>query len=100
MKIKLVKKIFDWLSIKENLIKIILWLTIIILYMILIGRFEINIDVDHYGSINVDLGNQRGSLMVDVHHGRIDVDHGRIDIDLGNQPQILGTPSLNIDISK
>ena len=73
MKIKLVKKIFDWLSIKENLIKIILWLTIIILYMILIGRFEIKIDADHYGSINVDLG---------------------------NQPQILGTPSLNIDISK
>jgi hypothetical protein len=90
MKIKLVTKIFDWLSIKENLIKIILWLTIIILYRILVGQFEIKIDADHYGSIDVDLGNQRGGL-------RLDVDHGRIDVDLGNQR---GGLMVDVDISK
>jgi hypothetical protein len=97
MKIKLVKKIFDWLSIKENLIKIILWLIIFLLLKLVTNNFNLPVYVRGYLNLqhhDVDIG-VSGSIDLD---GKIR--HGDIDVNLGNQPKILGTPSLNIDISK
>lgn len=98
---KFIKKTINWLFIKENLIKIILWLLIFILLALLTNNLRINVNI--YGRINLLHGGGYGGDTIKIHHYPIDVDvdHGDIDVDLGNQPGgVLSSPGLDIKLHK
>jgi len=95
-----INKIITWLSIKENLIKIILWLLIFILLELLTNNLRLPVNI----SGNIDLEHRGGygeAIRIDHYPIDVEVDHGDIDIDLGNQPGGgLSSPGLDIKLHK